>query len=322
MGFVADLAGDDDAALDYYRRAAGVRPPSINSLLNLGVLYEDRGEYSRAADCYRRVLQDEPSNARAAMFVPTTLKEVRTIRSRMSVSPSTRQLLWAKAGGVCAFPDCRTRLIAVGPANGSAVLIGEIAHIVGQHEGSARFGLPIPGDIIDGVANLLVLCPTCRTKLKRVCPSCGKLIRPEWSICPYCAVSCAQLVYAKGNDIIHIEGDPRSPINQGTLCPKGAATLGWVVNPHRLTTVKYRASYSDRWEERPLDWAMDRIAHLIKRTRDETFVSRLPDGTIVNHTLGMASLGGATLDNEENYLIKKLCGAGLGMVWIENQARV
>ncbi len=142
------------------------------------------------------------------------------------------------------------------------------------------------------------------------------------SICPYCAVGCAQLVYAKGDQVIHIEGDPRSPINQGTLCPKGAATFGWLTSPQRLTTVKYRAPYSDHWEDRPLDWAMDRIAHLMKRTRDETFVERLPDGMVVNHTLGMAELGGATLDDEENYLIKKLCNAGLGMVWIENQARI
>lgn len=141
------------------------------------------------------------------------------------------------------------------------------------------------------------------------------------SICPYCAVGCAQLIYARGNEIIHVEGDPRSPINQGTLCPKGAATLGWMKNPNRLTTVKYRAPYSDHWEERPLDWAMERIAQLIKRTRDETFVEQLPDGTPINHSLGIAELGGATLDNEENYLIKKLFG-GLGMVWIENQARI
>ena len=142
------------------------------------------------------------------------------------------------------------------------------------------------------------------------------------SICPYCAVGCAQLVYARGNDIIHIEGDPRSPINQGTLCPKGAATLGWLQNPNRLTKVKYRRPHSDHWEEVSLDWAMERIAQLVKQTRDETFVRELPDGTIVNHTLALAELGGATLDNEENYLIKKLCGGGLGMVWIENQARV
>lgn len=142
------------------------------------------------------------------------------------------------------------------------------------------------------------------------------------SICPYCAVGCAQLIYARGNEVIHIEGDPRSPINQGTLCPKGAATFGWLSNPNRLTTVKYRAPFSRQWEDRPLDWAMERIAQLVKQTRDETFVHELPDGTIVNHTLGIAELGGATLDNEENYLIKKLCGAGLGMVWIENQARI
>jgi formate dehydrogenase major subunit len=142
------------------------------------------------------------------------------------------------------------------------------------------------------------------------------------SICPYCAVGCAQLVYARGNDVIHIEGDPRSPINQGTLCPKGAGTFGWLSNPQRLTTVKYRAPYSDHWEERPLEWALDRIAQLVKRTRDETFVEKLPNGAGVNHTLALASLGGATLDNEENYLIKKLCAGALGMVWVENQARV
>jgi len=142
------------------------------------------------------------------------------------------------------------------------------------------------------------------------------------SVCPFCAVGCGQLVYAKGDDIIQIEGDPRNPINQGTLCPKGAATYSWVMNPNRLTRVKYRAPYSDRWEERPLEWAMDRIAQLVKRTRDETFVERLPDGTTVNHTMAMAELGGATLDNEENYLIKKLCAGGLGMVWVENQARI
>ena len=142
------------------------------------------------------------------------------------------------------------------------------------------------------------------------------------SICPFCAVGCAQLVYAKDGRPIQIEGDPRSPVNQGTLCPKGAATLGLLTAPERLATVKYRAPCSDHWQERPLDWAMDRIALLTKRTRDESFVAALPDGTPVNHTLAIGSLGGATLDNEENYLLKKLFGAGLGMVWIENQARV
>lgn len=142
------------------------------------------------------------------------------------------------------------------------------------------------------------------------------------SICPYCAVGCAQLVYAKQGQVIAIEGDPRSPINQGTLCPKGAATYGWMTSERRINEVLYRAPYSDHWEKRSLEWAMDRIAQRVKETRDATFVEKLPDGKTVNHTLGIASLGGATLDNEENYLIKKLFAGGLGMVWVENQARI
>jgi formate dehydrogenase major subunit len=157
---------------------------------------------------------------------------------------------------------------------------------------------------------------------RRVRPRLEEADTVGTSICPYCAVGCGQLIYAKDGQIIHIEGDPRSPINQGTLCPKGAATFGWMTSPQRLTKVKYRAPFSDHWEEKPLDWAMDRIAALMKRTRDETFVQKLPNGMEVNHTLAMAELGGATLDNEENYLIKKLCNGGLGMVWIENQARI
>jgi formate dehydrogenase major subunit len=129
-------------------------------------------------------------------------------------------------------------------------------------------------------------------------------------------------VYARGDTVLHIEGDPRSPINAGTLCPKGAATIGWLTSPERLVSVKYRAPRATAWTAVSLDWAMDRIAALVKRTRDETFVRALPDGITVNHTLGIAALGGATLDNEENYLIKKLCAGGLGMVFVENQARV
>ena len=130
------------------------------------------------------------------------------------------------------------------------------------------------------------------------------------SICPFCAVGCGQLVYAKNGRPIHIEGDPRSPVNQGTLCPKGASTLGVLLSPLRQTSVLYRAPKATEWEEKPLDWAMERIAQLTKRTRDETFTTELPDGRTVNHTTGIASLGGATLDNEENYLIKKLLGVG------------
>jgi formate dehydrogenase major subunit len=142
------------------------------------------------------------------------------------------------------------------------------------------------------------------------------------SVCPFCAVGCSQLIYAKNGKPIHIEGDPRSPVNQGTLCPKGASTLGVLLSPQRITTVLYRPPHATQWEERPLDWAMERIAQRTKQARDETFVEALPDGRVVNHTLGIGSLGGATLDNEENYLIKKLFGGGLGMVNIENQARI
>lgn len=142
------------------------------------------------------------------------------------------------------------------------------------------------------------------------------------SVCPFCAVGCGQLIYAKNGKPIHIEGDPRSPINQGTLCPKGAATLGMLLSPERISDVLYRAPYSDRWEKKPLAWAMERIAQLTKKARDETFAETLPDGRIVNHTLGLGSLGGATMDNEENYLIKKLFGGGLGILSIENQARI
>ena len=157
---------------------------------------------------------------------------------------------------------------------------------------------------------------------RRLRPRLEQADRVGTSICPFCAVGCAQLVYARDGKPIHIEGDPRSPVNQGTLCPKGAATRGMLLSEHRINRVLYRAPYADRWETRPLDWAMDRVAQRAKRTRDETFVERLPDGKMVNHTLGIGSLGGATLDNEENYLIKKLFGGGLGLVNIENQARI
>lgn len=142
------------------------------------------------------------------------------------------------------------------------------------------------------------------------------------SVCPYCAVGCSQNVYVKDGKVIDIEGDPNSPINRGTLCPKGSATYQYTVNPSRLTQVLYRAPYSDSWQVKSLDWAMEQIAQRIRKTRDETFVERLADGREVNHTLGIACLGGATLDNEENYLMKKLLNGGLGIVSIENQARI
>ena len=141
------------------------------------------------------------------------------------------------------------------------------------------------------------------------------------SVCPYCAVGCGQVVYVKDGTIIDIEGNPDSPINEGTLCPKGANTFQLTINPHRVKKVLYRAPYSDHWEERPLNWAMDRIAERVKETRDRDFVEKKND-KIINNVPTIASLGGATMDNEENYLIKKLFGGGLGIVAIENQARI
>lgn len=141
------------------------------------------------------------------------------------------------------------------------------------------------------------------------------------SICPYCAVGCGQLVYTKGGKILDIEGDPDSPISGGTLCPKGAASFQLVTGKQRETKVLYRRPRGTEWEEIPLEQAMDMVAERVKQTRDETWEERDSEGKLVRRTLGIAHLGGATLDNEENYLIKKLFN-GLGIVQIENQARI
>jgi formate dehydrogenase major subunit len=142
------------------------------------------------------------------------------------------------------------------------------------------------------------------------------------SVCPYCAVGCGQLIYTKGGQLIDIEGDPRSPINEGTLCPKGANAFQLAVNAHRVTKVLYRAPYSDKWETKTLDWALDQIARKVKAARDADFKVRNEAGRLLNHVTSIGTLGGATIDNEENYLIKKLFGGGLGVVSIENQARI
>jgi formate dehydrogenase major subunit len=142
------------------------------------------------------------------------------------------------------------------------------------------------------------------------------------SICPYCAVGCAQLIYTKGGKLIDIEGHPESPINEGTLCPKGANAFQLAVNPHRVTRVLYRAPYSDHWETRTLDWALDQIAQRVKTVRDADFTERNEEGRLLNAVRSIGTLGGATIDNEENYLIKKLFAGGLGVISIENQARI
>jgi formate dehydrogenase major subunit len=141
------------------------------------------------------------------------------------------------------------------------------------------------------------------------------------SVCPYCAVGCATIVRTINNEIVNIEGDPRSPHNEGCLCPKGAATYQLHKNPNRATKVLHRKPGAADWDEVELEWAMDRVAQLVKKTRDETFVERLEDGTLVNQTTAIFSLGGATLDNEWNHIQQKLL-RGLGVVAIENQARI
>jgi formate dehydrogenase major subunit len=149
------------------------------------------------------------------------------------------------------------------------------------------------------------------------------------SVCPYCAVGCSQIVSVRDRQIINIEGNPDSPINRGTLCPKGAAAFQLAVNPNRLTKVKYRAPFATEWEEKDLGWAMDRIAERVKATRDATFTefwdghdeAGKPVHKRVNHCTTVASLGGATMDNEWNYVQLKLWRA-LGLIWLENQARI
>jgi formate dehydrogenase major subunit len=141
------------------------------------------------------------------------------------------------------------------------------------------------------------------------------------SICPYCAVGCGQLVYVKDGEVSHIEGDPASPISRGRLCPKGQASRSYVQSPLREYKVKYRRPYGTRWEELSLERAMEMIADRIVETRAATWEHETPDGAPANRTLAIGNLGGATLDNEENYLIKKLC-VGLGIVQVENQARI
>jgi formate dehydrogenase major subunit len=141
------------------------------------------------------------------------------------------------------------------------------------------------------------------------------------SVCPYCGVGCGQLVFHKDNKLVSIEGDPESPISRGRLCPKGADTFQLHTHPARLTKVKYRRPHSRKWEEIPLETAMDMIADRAWATRERSFVEK-DDGAYVMHTLAMAHLGGATLDVEENYLIRKLFTGGLGMNCISNQARI
>jgi formate dehydrogenase major subunit len=141
------------------------------------------------------------------------------------------------------------------------------------------------------------------------------------SVCPFCAVGCAQKVYVKDGKVTQIEGNPDSPISRGRLCPKGSASLQLVTGPQRLTKVRYRAPYATEWQDLDLDTAMDMVADRVLDAREKGWQRFDEDRNTLRRTMGVASLGGATLDNEENYLIKKLFTA-LGALQIENQARI
>jgi formate dehydrogenase major subunit len=141
------------------------------------------------------------------------------------------------------------------------------------------------------------------------------------SVCPYCAVGCGQIVYTRGGELVDIEGNPNSPINQGTLCPKGAASRQLVQQPGRLTKIRYRPPGGTEWQELEVEQAMDMIAERLIAAREDGWQERDRHGHRVDRTLGFAHLGGATLDNEENYLLKKLWTA-MGAIQIENQARI
>jgi formate dehydrogenase major subunit len=152
-------------------------------------------------------------------------------------------------------------------------------------------------------------------------PRVDEADRVVQSICPYCAVGCGQLVYVKDGEVTHIDGDPASPISRGRLCPKGQASKSYVDGPLREYKVKYRPPHGTNWEELSLDEAMEMIAQRVIDTRAANWQQQTEKGDPANRTMAIGNLGGATLDNEENYLIKKLCFA-LGIVQVENQARI
>jgi len=156
---------------------------------------------------------------------------------------------------------------------------------------------------------------------ERLAPRTASADRVVRSVCPYCAVGCGQSIYVKDEQVIQIEGDPESPISRGRLCPRGSSSLSLVSSPTRETRVRYRRPHAADWEDLELDQAIDMIADRVIATRRRTWEDRDGDGALLARTRGFAHLGGATLDNEENYLIKK-CFSALGAVAIENQARI
>ena len=176
--------------------------------------------------------------------------------------------------------------------------------------------LPLVGRALDWGMGSAAASAATRTAGARVAG-----LKVTESVCPYCAVGCSQLVYTRDDELVDIEGNPRSPINQGTLCPKGSASRQLIQQPGRLTKVLYRRPHGTAWEELELEQAMDMIAERVIAARERGWQDRDERGWKVDRTLGFAHLGGATLDNEENYLLKKLWTA-MGALQIENQARI
>jgi formate dehydrogenase major subunit len=177
-------------------------------------------------------------------------------------------------------------------------------------------GLPLVGRVMDWGMG-----PAAASEATRKAGSRIAGLKATESVCPYCAVGCSQVVYTRGGELVDIEGNPNSPINQGTLCPKGSASRQLVQQPGRITTIRYRRPGGTEWEDLELETAMDMIADRVIAARRSGWQDEDHRGWPVNRTLGFAHLGGATLDNEENYLIKKSFTA-LGAVQIENQARI
>lgn len=146
-------------------------------------------------------------------------------------------------------------------------------------------------------------------------------LKPTPTICPYCAVGCGILVYSEGKDVVYTEGDPDHPINEGTLCSKGTTLRQVYTSDKRVKKPMYRAPGSDKWVEKEWDWTLDKIAEKVKDTRDRTFIPN-ENGIVTNKVETIACMGGAALDNEETYLLSKLMRAGLGLTYIEHQARI
>ena len=158
-------------------------------------------------------------------------------------------------------------------------------------------------------------------KTDEIVPRTTSADRVAHSVCPYCAVGCAQKVFVKDEKVVQIEGNPESPVNRGRLCPKGSASKNLVTSDLRQTKVRYRAPYATEWQDLELHTAMEMVADRVLKSRKDSWQDIDEHGRKVRRTMGIASLGGATLDNEENYLIKKLFTA-MGAIQIENQARI